>query len=143
MRELKLHHAAWLSVHQNRTEEWLREKFQEGFDVHHIDGDHDNNDPLNLVLIEHTDHMLLHAGFRMTKRGFHKGKKYIVKKKKKATSKIRDKDRPIDLRLGRRVNFLLQNNVISKRFVAAQLQVPIGYMMRCRTEYLQLQKENG
>lgn len=34
----------------------------EGFDVHHIDGNHENNDPQNLVLIEHTDHMMLHGG---------------------------------------------------------------------------------
>lgn len=32
-----------------------------GFDIHHMDGDHDNNDPANLVLIEHTDHMRLHG----------------------------------------------------------------------------------
>lgn len=38
------------------------EKLGEGFDVHHIDGDHGNNCPLNLVLIEHTDHMALHNG---------------------------------------------------------------------------------
>lgn len=33
-----------------------------GFDVHHLDGDHGNNDPANLVLIEHSDHMMLHGG---------------------------------------------------------------------------------
>ena len=47
----------------------------EGFDVHHIDGDHDNNDPDNLVLIEHADHFRLHGtgpmrrGRGKTKRG--------------------------------------------------------------------------
>lgn len=35
---------------------------RDGFDVHHLDGDHENNDPRNLVLIEHTDHMALHNG---------------------------------------------------------------------------------
>jgi hypothetical protein len=33
----------------------------EGFDLHHIDGNHANNDPLNLVLIYHPDHMMLHG----------------------------------------------------------------------------------
>lgn len=37
----------------------------EGFDVHHLDGDHENNDPANLVLIEHTDHMMMHDGRTM------------------------------------------------------------------------------
>ena len=32
-----------------------------GFDVHHMDGNHTNNDPSNLVLIEHGDHMMLHG----------------------------------------------------------------------------------
>ena len=34
---------------------------REGFDVHHVDGNRANNDPLNLVLIEHVDHMMLHG----------------------------------------------------------------------------------
>lgn len=33
----------------------------EGFDIHHRDGDHSNNSPDNLVLIEHIDHMRLHG----------------------------------------------------------------------------------
>lgn len=33
-----------------------------GFDVHHLDGSHDNNDPKNLVLIDGADHMMLHNG---------------------------------------------------------------------------------
>ena len=39
-----------------------------GFEVHHIDGDHANNVPGNLVLIEETDHQRLHSG-EMTHRG--------------------------------------------------------------------------
>lgn len=34
---------------------------RDGFDVHHLDGDHSNDDPANLALIEHTDHMRLHG----------------------------------------------------------------------------------
>ena len=35
-----------------------------GFDIHHIDGNHSNNAPANLVLIEHKDHMRLHGATR-------------------------------------------------------------------------------
>lgn len=58
---MKLWHTAWLSAHPYRTEEWLREKLRDGFDVHHMDGDKANNDSSNLVLIEHVDHMRLHG----------------------------------------------------------------------------------
>ncbi len=34
---------------------------RDGFDVHHIDGDHSNNSPENLVLLEHWDHMRFHG----------------------------------------------------------------------------------
>lgn len=60
-RKLKPYHAAWLSTHPDRSEDWLREKLKEGFDVHHVDGDHSNNDPSNLVLMEAVDHMRLHG----------------------------------------------------------------------------------
>jgi hypothetical protein len=48
-------------VHPHRTEEWLQERLRDGFDVHHIDGDHSNDDPINLVLIECVDHLRLHG----------------------------------------------------------------------------------
>lgn len=59
---LKSYHLAWLSVHVHRSEEWLKAKLADGFDIHHLDGNHANDDPANLVLIEHTDHMMLHGG---------------------------------------------------------------------------------
>lgn len=59
---LQSYHYAWLSEHPYRSEEWLKAKLVEGFDIHHLDGNHDNNDPANLVLIEHSDHMMLHGG---------------------------------------------------------------------------------
>ncbi len=65
---LEPHRQAWLDVHPERDETWLRRMAKEGFDVHHIDGDHENNDPLNLVLIEHRDHFMLHSGGRLTLR---------------------------------------------------------------------------
>lgn len=58
---LKSYHYAWLSVHLNRTAEWLIDRIADGFDLHHADGDHYNDDPYNLVLIECTDHMRLHG----------------------------------------------------------------------------------
>lgn len=55
------HHAAWLAGHPERDEEWLARMLAEGFDVHHLDSDHANNDPQNLVLIDHFDHFRLHG----------------------------------------------------------------------------------
>ncbi len=58
---MRPHHAAWLLNHPHRTAEWLEAMTREGFDIHHLDGDHENNDPDNLVLIEIGDHMRLHG----------------------------------------------------------------------------------
>ena len=59
---LKNYHYVWLSAHPERTEEWLAGIIAQGFNIHHMDGDHDNNDPKNLVLIEAGDHMMIHNG---------------------------------------------------------------------------------
>lgn len=59
---MKDYHWIWLEAHPHRTEEWLKERMTDGFDIHHVDGDQKNNDPSNLVLIECTDHLMLHAG---------------------------------------------------------------------------------
>ena len=56
------HHEAWLSAHPERSSEWFVDRMREGFHIHHIDGNHDNNDANNLVMIESGDHMLLHNG---------------------------------------------------------------------------------
>lgn len=63
-RKLRLqpHHIAWLQCHPGRTAEWLAERLADNFHVHHVDGDHDNDAPKNLVLIEGLDHMLLFHG---------------------------------------------------------------------------------
>lgn len=58
---LKSYHYVWLAGRPDRSEEWLKAKLSEGFDIHHIDGDHWNDAPENLVLIEHVDHMRLHG----------------------------------------------------------------------------------
>lgn len=39
----------------------------EGFQVHHIDGDHHNNHPANLALIETIDHLRLHGMFGLAR----------------------------------------------------------------------------
>lgn len=59
---MKDYHYIWLSKHPHRTKEWLLKALKDGFDIHHLDGDHNNNCPENLVLIEHVDHIRLHGG---------------------------------------------------------------------------------
>lgn len=58
---LKEYHLNWLIAHPHRTQEWLADKLKDGFDIHHLDGDHSNNSKENLVLIDHSDHMYLHG----------------------------------------------------------------------------------
>ena len=68
MRKFQPYHHAWLGAHPERDEAWLRERLKDGFDVHHLDGDHENNDPLNLVLIDGADHLMLHNGSKRLSR---------------------------------------------------------------------------
>lgn len=58
---MQAHHKAWLAAHPERSEEWLAGRLADGFDVHHGDGDHSNNEPDNLFLVEHRDHVRLHG----------------------------------------------------------------------------------
>jgi len=58
---VKKYHEKWLECHSHRTEEWLKDRLKDGFDIHHVDGNHHNNDPSNLVLIECSDHMMMHG----------------------------------------------------------------------------------
>lgn len=58
---MKKSHAVWLEFHPGRSVDWLRARLDDGFDIHHIDGDRGNNIPSNLVLIEHGDHLDLHG----------------------------------------------------------------------------------
>lgn len=57
----KPHHKAWLEANPHRSAEWLKDRLRDGFHVHHIDCDHENNDPDNLLLLDGVDHMRLHA----------------------------------------------------------------------------------
>ncbi len=61
---MEVYHYKWLEYHPNRTREWLSDRLKEGFDIHHIDGDKNNNEPDNIVLIDHADHIMLHTGVR-------------------------------------------------------------------------------
>lgn len=65
MKDLKPYHYAWLSTHPKRDENWLRSMLSQGFHIHHIDGNHDNNEAKNLVLIEEADHLFLHGMDRL------------------------------------------------------------------------------
>lgn len=39
---------------------------KDGFHIHHLDGNHGNNDPLNLVMVDGADHARLHSGKGVT-----------------------------------------------------------------------------
>lgn len=64
---MKKSHEIWLLHHPKRDVAWLKDKFADGFEVHHIDGDVENNDIDNLVLIEATDHRRLHGRSKLGK----------------------------------------------------------------------------
>ena len=55
------HHFIWLRKYPHRTETWLQEKLDDGFHIHHQDGNHANNASRNLILIEGNDHLELHG----------------------------------------------------------------------------------
>lgn len=59
---MEIYHEVWLSAHPGRTKDWLLEKLKDGFDIHHLDGNHDNNAAENLILVEGSDHFRLHSG---------------------------------------------------------------------------------
>lgn len=65
---MEAYHRVWLAAHPERTESWLLDRLKDGFDIHHIDGDHSNNTVGNLVLIECSDHLMLHGANRKMSR---------------------------------------------------------------------------
>lgn len=90
---LSSYHLAWLSAHPERTAEWLSARLADGFHVHHVDGDHSNDAPLNLVLIEGIDHnRIVHGWTRLKvlghnreagKKGGSNSRRYVGKRKAK------------------------------------------------------------
>jgi hypothetical protein len=68
---MKNYHASWLAAHPDRSPEWLAERLDDGFEVHHIDGNRSNSHHSNLVLIDELDHSMLHRdkrNLRVTKK---------------------------------------------------------------------------
>ncbi|WBU27574.1 hypothetical protein OOZ54_12805 [Rhodopseudomonas palustris] len=68
MTPLQSYHLAWLASHPEHSEEWLRAKLADGFHVHHIDFDHSNDCPENLVLVFGDDHLSKLHGWRFRRR---------------------------------------------------------------------------
>lgn len=50
----------WLEAHPTRSAKWLQERISEGFEIHHLDPSK-GDVPGNLVLIEGTDHKMVHG----------------------------------------------------------------------------------
>lgn len=68
---MQYYHYVWLAAHPERSREWLERHVADGFEIHHRDHNHLNNDPDNLVLIEGVDHHRLHGrnvSLRITRR---------------------------------------------------------------------------
>jgi len=64
-----IYHEVWLAAHPDRTAEWLADRLRDGFHIHHIDGDWENNSPDNLALMEGLDHIRLHSAAAVMRRG--------------------------------------------------------------------------
>ena len=64
---MEIHHLVWLNAHPERDIVWLECHLQDGFDVHHLDGNGVNNTPENLVLIECVDHLRLHGATKLSR----------------------------------------------------------------------------
>jgi hypothetical protein len=92
MKELKSYHKAWLEDHPQRNEEWLREKLRDGFHIHHLDGNHSNDDPDNLVLMEGDDHFRKIHGRRLWMTTMLEKKIRKPKKPKRKRQRLRDQE---------------------------------------------------
>jgi len=65
---LQSYHYAWLQAHPEYSAEWLASKLREGFHVHHVDFDHSNDAPDNLVLVFGVDHLANLHGWKQRPR---------------------------------------------------------------------------
>lgn len=85
-KQLQPYHYVWLEKHPERTEEWLRMCLKDGFHIHHVDGNHANNAPDNLILVEGHDHLHLHGmdlrGLAAQSRKIKKSRKAVAHKQK-------------------------------------------------------------
>ena len=51
-------------LHRKVAEEKIGRKLKSGEEVHHIDGNHFNNDPDNLIVLSKSDHAKIHASWK-------------------------------------------------------------------------------
>lgn len=65
---MKVYHETWLRDNPNVSRQQLASWLATGFDIHHLDGNHENNAPNNLILIWGADHMMLHNGSKRISR---------------------------------------------------------------------------
>ena len=64
---MKDYHLIWASKH-GVSDDFVSQATAAGFDIHHIDGDHGNNAPENLVMIYSGDHFAFHGAPRFAGR---------------------------------------------------------------------------
>jgi hypothetical protein len=69
-RNIRQYRDVWLASHPGRSLQWLNSMFKQGFEIHHVDGNYNNNHPDNLVLIEAADHQRLHGMFGLRNGAF-------------------------------------------------------------------------
>ena len=60
MKRLSRHHEEWLKAHPYVDQDWLARAIDDGFHIHHVDGNRLNNTADNLLLIFGPDHSRLH-----------------------------------------------------------------------------------
>lgn len=65
---------------------WMEQASENGFHVHHVDGDRDNNDPDNLMMIFKGDHMLLH---NLKRWAAHDGEKWVTQEELMEAKKLK------------------------------------------------------
>jgi hypothetical protein len=76
---MREHHYIWLEGQPTRNKKWLQERLDDGFDIHHIDGNHANNHPMNLCLIEGIDHLnCIHLNTIDWKKKLREGRKHAM-----------------------------------------------------------------
>jgi hypothetical protein len=117
MKPLQPYHHAWLNSHPTRDEEWLRAKLKDGFHIHHLDGNHSNDDPLNLVLIDGVDHFRLHGALLIKRIGPKKGKRGPQRKR------LRSKVNLIEV-LAKKPHEPAEDIIARYKFLACQDNVP-------------------
>lgn len=128
-RRMESYHYAWLSAHPERTKEWLAGILAQGFHIHHMDGNHDNNDSKNLVLIESGDHMMIHNGVarllwkpKLVRK--QKEKKPTKKSLQKTIAKLEGRLEEVEIQKHRKTETSILSKTDTKVFVNEVLRHP-------------------